>query len=83
MSLATKVDILSVKSAIKQQKLYSKTSKFIKLRKGDVSCRLKKAKSNPGQNRRVLISRVALTRRAILYTLKPVVHIDACCVDRE
>ena len=43
-----------------------KTSKFIKLCKGDMSRRLKTAKLNQGRKRRVLNSRAALTRRAIL-----------------
>jgi len=48
------------------QLLCSKTSKFIKLCKGDMSRRPKTAKINLGRNRRVLNSRAALTRRAIL-----------------
>ena len=45
--------------------LCSKTSKFIKLCKGDMSRQPKTAKINLGRNRRALNSRAALTRRAI------------------
>jgi len=63
-----------------------KTSKFIKLCKGDMSRRLKTAKLNQGRKRRVLNSRAALpykTSHSESAYLKTIVLIDVCYADRE